>query len=286
MNSIQAEINGVTLANEIRMMKGNFQGAFLIVEGSSDAKLFTKFIDKAQCSISVGFGRPNVLEALSHFESDDLIFAICDCDYASLLGYPDYSGVAIFTDLNDMESDIFKSSAFPNVLYELGNEQKIEALKETCGHSLYELIFIQAAKIGVVRYLSLKNSWKIKFEGMTYKFLAANNFEISLEDTIHHLINRSSNYQGPSAADVLIAAADTISSVPSEKLVNGHDATRILGKAFKRSFGNNSSFDVSPPCKTLESILRLAFEWIIFEGSNVYLSVRCWERMNGHTILK
>ena len=57
-------ITGHSVANAVRMKRTQFAGAFLIVEGVSDKRVYGLVIDRDACTIEIAFGRDNVLDAI------------------------------------------------------------------------------------------------------------------------------------------------------------------------------------------------------------------------------
>ena len=54
------------IANEIRMARSQYAGAFLIVEGQDDYKFMLNFISLSTCKIEVARGKQNVCEVIAH----------------------------------------------------------------------------------------------------------------------------------------------------------------------------------------------------------------------------
>ena len=77
----------------------------LIIEGGTDERLLSVFVDDAQCDIVIAYGKPNALQALEMTRCKDIpgILCILDTDYLEFLGTLPKDDDIIFTDEHDLE---------------------------------------------------------------------------------------------------------------------------------------------------------------------------------------
>lgn len=61
-------ISAYAIANEIRMKRTQHAGAFLIVEGATDARIFKAFTDIQTCQVIVAHNKDNVIQVLNILE--------------------------------------------------------------------------------------------------------------------------------------------------------------------------------------------------------------------------
>lgn len=59
------------IANEIRMTRSQYTGAFLIVEGRDDRLFMASFISQSTCTIEVAQGKQNVCDVIEILNEDN-----------------------------------------------------------------------------------------------------------------------------------------------------------------------------------------------------------------------
>ena len=289
MNKVQDEINGLTLANQIRLERAVHSGSFLLVEGSDDAKLFNKFCDDTECSIIICTGRDKLLEALTILEEEGFAGALgfADKDFNEFVGCPPYNGTVVFTDENDIEIMILCSSALGNVLHEYGVKNKITSTVSSEGKQIFELIFEAASFIGALRMMSQLKSWNLSFNGMKYRFLKQSTYFLDEKKSVHHILVRSDKSSQLSELDIINQVRDQVAANAHPKaLCCGHDCLRILGRALHRKFGSTNEFNNDNGAKDLGRILRLAYGFDFFRETNAYKEIRKWETNSGFKVLQ
>lgn len=288
MSTVRDEITGQTLANQIMLEKSAHSGCFFLVEGSSDANLFNRFTDSSTCSIIVCLGWENLVQAISIVSEmgyEDVL-GFCDRDYCDEIGYPNYNGIIVFTDENDLETQIICSSALENVLGEFGSADRIAAELNDEEESPADLLLKWSRTTGALRLSSARHGWNLKFDDMKYKFADNNGPEISVTHTIQHVVGRSVNVGLPEIAVVERTVEACLRSTRSRALANGHDCVAVLGRALRRRFGNTNKFNSHDTRDDLAKILRLSYEFAFFQETRAYTEIRRWEEATGHTILK
>ena len=283
MNSIQREINAESVANFIRLHGASCRGSYLIVEGPADEHLMKKFCSEANCLIVVALSRENVIGAILVLEEDDFTRALglVDRDYSDFFPEACESSNIVYTEENDVEVMIMCSPALDFFLAGYGSVAKIKDVEEARGASVRELLFQSAAHIGGLRLISRKQSLSLKFSEMKYRFESNKGFDIDIEKQFSHVLGRSKGTVDMSMGDLTQRAKDLISEVENMvSLCSGHDCTRILGRSMKSVFGSDNQFDSSKGAKSIEKILRLAYEWRFFEQTSTCVDIREWENRN------
>ena len=87
MISITKLMDGHDIAQEIRMERQALKNAaFLLLEGDTDLKRFTRYVDEAACSVVNCYGKPNAIEAIELLYEDGFpgALAILDADFDRL----------------------------------------------------------------------------------------------------------------------------------------------------------------------------------------------------------
>lgn len=64
MKSMTNEIGPEEIFGELLLMRQEFKGAQLLLEGANDIDRFEKFVDSNTCSITNCYGKPNLLGAM------------------------------------------------------------------------------------------------------------------------------------------------------------------------------------------------------------------------------
>ncbi len=289
MSSILAGINSNSIVNRIRLARNaEYSGSFLLVEGISDKKLFKKFCKKDACKIYFCNGRVNLLGAITNLKKSESggVLGIADRDFAELLEYPEYDGNVIFTDENDMEIMILCSDAFENVLREFGSQNKIKEFTETQGKQVRELVFESASFIGALRLLSQKKGWQLSFEGITYHFSNNKPFFLDESRMINQILQHSKRRGDLSENRILEKIKKLLEKFDEKKnLCCGHDCMVVLRGALRGKISSGNEFNKKDGVKTLESVLRLAYDYDCFKRTKVYSEIREWENLSRYEVL-
>src|SRR5688572_28484291 len=66
-------INQFTVANDVRMRRATFKGAFLLVEGRSDQKLYVKFTNASQTQVVVCRTKDDVVAAIQTLDVSNFV---------------------------------------------------------------------------------------------------------------------------------------------------------------------------------------------------------------------
>ena len=288
MPSIKTHIDGLIIANQVRLERANHSGSFLLVEGAADAKFIERFCDADACSIVICVGKDNLFEAIESLESSNFQGALgfSDRDFADILGLRECEGNVVYTDENDIELMLLSSKSLEMTLKEFGNEVNISKTTETEGKSVREMIFESASVVGSLRLVSQLNSWSLRFSGMSYKFVGSNSCLLDRSKTIKHILGRSDPINNITEDNVVVMVEAVMSQAKFPKeLCQGHDCVRVLGRGLKTQFGKTNSFNNTAGAKILEGILRLAYKFSDFCNSKAYGEIRRWEKETGYSIL-
>lgn len=259
-----------------------------MVEGDSDSRLFKKFIEPEWCSVTVCHSKQNLIDAIEIlFEDGALgIIGICDKDFDDILGIQARKDCIFFTDENDLEIMILASTALQSVLIEYAVNDKIKELEEKVGKQIREQIFETASFIGALRLISLRKSWELKFEGMTYKF-ENNSFKLNEFRTVQHILGRSSKRPDITEESLLeLVKAEQEKCYDRRKICCGHDCTRVLGRALNKNIGSTNVFDKKGGSGSLEKVLRTAYSNEQFSQTILFKDILSWESQSGYEILQ
>jgi len=263
------------IANSIRLLRGNHEGVFLIVEGHSDKLIYERLVNKQEVRVTIASGKNNAIKALSILEKEDnfrRVVAVIDADFSRIEQQIPHSNNLFLTDEHDLEMMLIKSAAFDKLLKERGSEEKIKAFTEDIRETLLKL----GQEIGKLRWLSLRNKLDLKFEGLNFKnFIDKENLSINIDKLIISIKNHS---QKPSLDEQQIKQDLSVISDENHdpwQLCCGHDFIGILAIALCKVLGTWNANDVKT--EVLERELRLAYELSYFYQTQIYQLMVNWQ---------
>jgi 5S rRNA maturation endonuclease (ribonuclease M5) len=263
------------IANSIRLLRGNHEGVFLIVEGHSDKLIYERLVNKQEVRVTIASGKNNAIKALSILEKEDnfrRVVAVIDADFSRIEQQIPDSNNLFLTDEHDLEMMLIKSAAFDKLLKERGSEEKIKAFTEDIRETLLKL----GQEIGKLRWLSLRNKLDLKSEGLKFvKFIDKEKLSINIDKLIRSIKNNS---QKPSLDEQQIKQDLSVISDENHdpwQLCCGHDFIDILAIALCKVLGTWNANDVKT--EVLERELRLAYELSYFYQTQIYQLMVNWQ---------
>lgn len=146
------------IANEIRMSRINYSGAFLLVEGKmSDLPFFRHYINNLQCQLIPSHGKDNVIEIIRILDNEKFngILGIIDADFWHVKKEKSPSNNLLLTDTHDLETMLIASPSYNKLLTELGSERKISSFTKNNRRKPLTRIIESSISIGVLRLISL-----------------------------------------------------------------------------------------------------------------------------------
>ena len=107
------------ICNQISMNRSLFKGTILVTEGSTDQRLYSKFVEPKGAKILPAYSKSNVINVLRKMESrrDGKVLGIVDRDLDDLKGKTVVPPL-FYTDNRDMEMMLIVSNALDDVLME------------------------------------------------------------------------------------------------------------------------------------------------------------------------
>jgi Protein of unknown function (DUF4435) len=265
-------------ANELRMRRSSHQGTFLIVEGSSDAKLYRQLTDTNHCELVIARNRNMAIAILKILQEPSIpgVIAIVDKDFDELNGLlPDIPNL-FFTDTHDLETMLLRSPALEKLISEFGSEEKLKGF----GNDVREAVLTAGCTIGYLRWISLKDSLNLKFEGIDFPdFIDKSTLEINRVKLIQEAKNKVINKAEMTRLDV----GDIEERLKQQEdprhdrwqVCCGHDFMSILSFGLRKAIGSQSPNAVT--VEILERSLRLAYEQAYFQTTELYATIGIWE---------
>jgi hypothetical protein len=253
---------------------------YLIVEGSTDWSLFSKFIDSQTSAIRSANTRESVFSVLQILQASSFpqLLAIVDLDYDGLLGKNVARQDVFYTPDHDLEILLLRSSALTDVLREFGSQSKIEAA-QNAGIDPLQLSLNAAEPLGCLRLASIKKDWALRFAEMKFDFVDTQDLSPDTDRLVEHICGRNQF--------TTCTRSEALQQIRSEKsqghniwqLVVGHDVSTILAISLRKLFGTHSNGDITGDL--FESSLRLAYSLHEFRQTRLYADVIQWCQSRG-----
>lgn len=265
------------IANQVRMLRTGFTGAILIVEGSTDARLFDRFIRKPTCVIVTAHSKENAVGAIRILDAQGFsgAIAVVDSDFWNLDGIRAPSSNVIVTDLHDIDTMILASDALERILGEFGQSDKMRRV----GKPIRQALFEAGYPIGLFRWHSQKNRVYLKFEGIRFnKFFDTSTLTVDVGLLVQEVLSNSSNPGvAPRPTEALIQRLANGNPDPFQ-VCTGHDLVQIFTLSLNRNFGNMRGAAATDTI--IDAVLRLAYTAGDFATTKLCASIRAWETRN------
>jgi hypothetical protein len=287
MNSILAQVDGPYVAAQVRLVRQVHKGAFLLLEGSDDARFFEGFIERSACQIEIGYGKENVVTALDLLEDEGFagVVAAVDADFDRVLGRDHPLEGLCKTDYHDLDVVVFQSEALNRYVAEHGDKTKISSQFNGSYGALREKIIRSCEMISLCRLVSERRALNLKFKGIEIeRFISKSDLKLDYSGYFSAVINNSKGTT--SVADIIgYVKAEAAMSHELLQVTQGHDLAIMFGVALRELIGSRR--DVHTWGREIESGLRLAFDWRNFVKTELYASLRAWEQQNrSYCVLK
>ena len=266
------------IANTVRMMRTNFGGSIILVEGHSDMRVYRRFFDHNKCRLVLSFGKENALKALLILENDSLkgILAIVDSDFFRIESNKPEDDDLFLTDYHDLESMIISSNVLEDILLEFGNSNDIKNYKFNIQDILYE----SASYLGFFRWISSKSkeNLRLKFKGINFlNFIDKNTLMLDIKKLMKEVINNSNQIVNKKNIELKILYLKK-SNYDLKEVCSGHDLIEILYIGLKYIFGNKKTRSLD--LDVFDSAIKLSYNYSYFSQSNLFAELEKWEQNN------
>jgi len=275
-------LTSVDIANEIRMTRTLHEGAFLIVEGDTDARFYKHIVDIGKCRITIAHNRENAVQIVTILQGDNFpgFLAIVDADFDVLEGKVFTSSNIFLTDTHDLETMVLRSPALEKLLLEMGSETKLDEFVKGLGRELREVLLEEGLHLGYLRWVSLRHGHALKFEELKYRaFTDLTTLTIDQSKLIKTIKDHSQKLH--LSDQELQQQIEAIRDETHDKwhVCCGHDLICLLSVGLHKAIGSYDWKEIEP--EILERSLRLAYESAWFRDTGLYASVKAWEGING-----
>jgi len=267
------------LANHARMVRTQHSGTILIVEGTTDVRVYERFVNEAECKLIPANGKETAISALDILEEGGFngVLTIVDADFWRLDNLEPASPNLLLTDSHDLEMMILYSDALDSVLSEFGLAQKITDL----GKPIRDILLESGLPIGYLRWLSspTKDNLSLKFKNLSFdKFVNKNTLIVNIDNLVKNVKTNSKN----STLDAN-ATKDELIKLAGERhdpwqVCSGHDLVIFLSIGLQNIFGNHRGKSVTP--NVVSGILRVVYDPSHFSLTNFHNLIKTWEKAN------
>lgn len=264
------------ICNELSMERTVFDGAFLIVEGITDSRLFGKFVDRGEVNIVIAHSKDNVrgvVKEMSGRRRDRKTLGIMDPDLERLRGR--HARPPLFhTDCRDMEMMAIRSNALDDVISEYGDPEKVDRFEKRFG-PIRDALVSSSYPIGLLMFISQERGLNLSFKNLTFnRFINPASMGLDARQMVSEVLDnsRSARIGRKELLRVLNDEAEQLDDM--WEAARGHDTISILLIGLKRSFGgfNASGLDEG----SLGGALRLAFSDECFRSTRLYADTTEW----------
>ncbi len=271
------------VANEISMMRSSFKGTFVVVEGVTDSRLYSKFtVDDAK--VVVAFSKDNVKRSVNELRgrrNDTKVIGIVDPDL-DRIGRRECRFPVFDTDRRDQETMVMCSHALEDVLYEYADMDALKSFEEVNGN-VRDVIAKAVAPIGMLMYISERDDLGLSFKNLDYRsFIDRRTLKLNPRRMIEDVFSIS---RAP-----MIGKKDALQKLGAELkslkdpwlVVRGHDAVAVLTMGISEIFGSYNGRGLKEG--QVSGSLRLAFSFGYFSETNLYSCTYEWSASSGNPL--
>lgn len=273
------QITPQRIANQARMRRKKPQNSILLVEGSTDTRVVSNFVDETCCDVVYAVYKDKLISALQILDhsKEQGVLGIADADYwhVNKISPKKYSNNLFVTDTHDIDTMILLSSALEKMLSEYARQSKLESL----GKSVRQILAESGVNIGYVRWVSEKHNHSIDFKDLCfYNFIDKSDLQVNTAK-LYKEIKRNPKNKHIDVAKV-ISQVNTLVQLKEDKwnICQGHDLIEILTIGLKEVFGNHTNTILNSDIVSRN--LRLSCNLYHFLNTNLYASIEEWEKAN------
>lgn len=266
---MRKHLTTTTKANELKLLYRHPSSKgflWVLVEGISDVKLFSKFIPDPSVHIEEAYGgKPDLIKAVEELRNDSTRFlGIVDADFEWLEEtVPSNWHSILRTDWHDIEmSMIFDDDAFKACIAEV-SPSHLESFNEIRSN-----VVCSCDTIGALRYFNSLNDVDFNFKGFTITKV----WEASLSGVCAKKLSTEVNGSSPSKKIPAVESqiGEILSKgIESKHLSCGHDFANILAFIFQEQGHGISG-------KSIEAFLRVGYSIDKFNTTNISQRLFAW----------
>lgn len=267
------------IANTARMIRTLHHGAILIVEGTTDVRVYENLINSTHCMVLPANNKDIAITTINKLEKDNFkgVLTIVDTDFWKLDSIKPNSLNILLTDTHDLETMILFSEALDKVLSEFGSKPKIAALSKP----VRVILLKGALAIGFLRWLSTptKDNLSLRFKGLNfYNFIDIKKLSVNIDLLIKEVKTNSQDSTLDESAIKKKIATLMKSGYDPCQVCSGHDMVQLLAIGLINMFGNHRAKNITPD--GVDGILRVSYEYSYFSSTQLHDAIKDWEYAN------
>lgn len=281
-------LNATRLITKLKMLRsGKKEKSFIVVEGVTDLRLYSKFVDDALCNIIIADSKQNVKACIvaCNEESIEGIIGIVDADFSRLEKTEEEIPNLFMTDTHDLECMLLNSPAYEDIVKEYVNINKYARFEGRSQDRVRNILLKNAAVIGYLRWCSLQENLGLNFSMLEFNlFINPHTLELNIENLIKQVLVRSRKINAIEVED-LVNKVNTLSLKEEDlwQICCGHDLIEILAIGFVNIFGDYNAKNLF--AGQLEGSFRLAYTRSYFEMTALYKRLIAWQNSNNHFMI-
>ncbi len=276
-------INDLTssdIANSVSMLRSSHKGPIVVVEGVTDSRLYSKFIDKDEAKMVIAYSKDNVKRSVAEVwekRNDRKVIGILDADLDRLFGKR-ITPPVFFSDKRDLETMMLSTGALDDVLAEYADQELLESFEEKYG-KVSDVVARSSYPIGLLMYISVKENIGLCFKDINHSmFINRKTLAIDIRRMIDEVFSQSINKGiGKKNLADMIADEEEVLADPWIA-VRGHDAVAVLAIGLSETFGSYNSKGMKSG--QMSGALRLAFGLDYFRETDLYKDTVAWSEKN------
>ena len=264
-----------TIAAEIRMMRSEHPGAFLVVEGAADVRFWRPRRHEG-CELVDGEGKKNVIGGVRRLDAESFagVLGIVDDDWDSLTGVDVHASNVARTDAHDLECLLCRSSALEKVLAEHGDESKIRRFEMNEGMDVRRGLLDRALVFGRLRLAAALYDLDLDRSAIRVRrFVRPDAWTVDGDGLV-----RAATRDGSSdARDFVNRCIAKLPRADPWLVARGHDMVEILTIGLRRVLG---AVGASVGSEQISGVLRAGFSRSDLQVTRLWADMRTWEAAN------
>ncbi|WP_417581355.1 hypothetical protein [Pelagibacterium sp.] len=273
MISIAQHLDPEDIFAEIRMERQAHRGAFLLLEGITDIRRFSKFLVE-DCSTVNCWGKPKllrVLELVDHYDFAGAL-ALADADFDRFTNDLQHSANLIYSETHDFDLDCIRSGAFFAYLEEAGDHEKIAALGGA--QAVLEFVLEALHPISCARLCNRRGVITCSLSDLEWD-PCYSPFKVNRGMYAAKALKKTGLTREAVEAMLSVMAAEEEENHDLWQITNGHDFCVALGISLREALGSRGKQQTTG--QEVEMHLRLVYQFHHFDTGAVAAAIREWE---------
>lgn len=264
------------ISNTISMMRTNFDGTILVVEGVTDSRLYSKFTDRKGVRLVVAHSKDKVRTSVNQIHdrrNDKKVIGIIDSDL-DRLKHKRAKGPVFMTDCRDAESMMISSDALDDVLAEYADPEKLALFESKFGH-VRDRVFAGAYPLGLLMYVSERNGLGLSFKSLDFRtFINIRDLECDIKAMIRESISNTNSDRTSEKYTSRLLHSEMEENHDVKEVCRGHDLVNVLLVGLRDNFGASNARHLREG--ELGGALRLAYDDEVFAKTQLYKDTKEW----------